>query len=135
MSFDNRVFDMNGETQEQLRMAFKLAFVQEGHNTKAKYWTFDKKNGLILHWYVSDQSKVNALPVPLEAEAAADLAWQWLKSSDEAKTVELDGWFCDEDHDGSNSLGWRAYVDDWGHVGNYNGSIIAVTPAYLWHGK
>lgn len=135
MSFDNRVFDMNGETQEQLRMAFILAFAQEGRNTKAKYWTFDKKNGLILHWYFSDPSKANALPVPLEAEAAADLAWQWLKGSEEAKTVELEGWFNDEDHDGSNSLGWRAYVGNWGHVGGHSGSIIAVTPAYLWHGK
>lgn len=134
MSFDNRVFDVNGATQEQLRMAFKLAFAQNGHNTKAKYWTFDKKNGLVLHWYV-DEPNANTLPVPLDAEAAADLVWQWLTSSDDAKTVELEGWFRDEDHDGSNSPGWRAYVGNWGHVSNYHGSIIAVTPAYLWHGK
>ncbi len=135
MSFDNRVFDVNGETHEELRLAFRLAFAQEGRNTKSKYWTFDKKSGLILHWYVSDASKANILPVPLDAEASADLAWQWLKSSEEAKTVELNGWFSDADHDGSNSLGWRAYVDNWGHVGGWTGTIIAVTPSYLWHGK
>ena len=135
MSFDNRVFDVNGETQEELRLAFRLAFAQEGRNTKAKYWTFDTTNGLILHWYISDANKANVLPVPLDAEASADLAWQWLKYSDEAKTVKLEGWFMDEDHDGSNSLGWRAYVGRWGHVGDYSGTIIAVTPSYLWHGK
>lgn len=37
MSFDNRVFDVNGETQEELRLAFRLAFAQEGRNTKAKF--------------------------------------------------------------------------------------------------
>lgn len=139
MSFDNRVFDVNGETKEELRLAFRLAFAQSGENTTAKYWSSDSKNGLLFHWYADEYDKnkrgVQAFPVPLDAIGAADVAWQWLKNSDDADKVELSSWFRDSDHDGSNSLGWRAYVGNWGHVGEYRNSLLAITPAYLWHGK
>lgn len=134
---DNRVFNVNGKSKEEFLLAMKLAFLQAngfGKESTAKYWSYSQKHGLVFHQYSESSVDQHALPVPLTSVEAAELAWKWL-SSDEAKKVELSGWFEDSDHDGSNSLGWRLYVNDWGHVGSSRGVVAAVTPAYLWHGK
>ena len=62
------------------------------------------------------------------------MASSWLKG-EFAKTVILDDWDADMNHDGSNSRGWRVYVGDWGHVGDEMYAICAVKPVFLWHGK
>ena len=72
--------------------------------------------------------------MPLTAEAVAVQAMEWLKT-DEAWETKLDHWDEDCDHDGHNTKGWRVYCDDWGHVGDYRGALVAVKPAYMWHGK
>lgn len=133
---DNRVFNINGSGKDDFFLAMKLAFRQShgyGKEDSALYWSYAPKHGLLLHSY-KESGDLNALPVALSSVEAAELAWKWLQS-DDAKNVELDSWFGNADHDGSNSLGWRVYVNDWGHVGSYRGVIAAVTPAYLWHGK
>lgn len=135
---DNRVFNVNGKGEYWLLEALKLAFAQKaGFYNRDKPYTcngfmFDQKKGLILLW--TDCNGSSKFPVPLTAEAVAPIVWQWLQS-EEAKLVELDGWDKDADHDGSNSYGWRVYCEDWGHVANKWQAIVAVTPAYMWHGK
>jgi len=138
---DNRVFDINGEGQETLGRVLQLAFEQKGSNTKAKYFVVDKKKGLILLWYVADsqKDKVTKFLTPLSAKAATPMVIEWL-NSDEAKTIELGDWDEDADHDGSNGAGWRVFCERWGHITgedglDYDGSIVAITPAYMWHGK
>lgn len=136
---DNRVFDVNGETKEGLQLAIRLAFSQIGSYAKVKYWTFDKEFGLILLMYTTGNTEAHELPVELGADATTDLAWAWLTNSDQPKEVMLTDWFADIDvdidMDGSTSLGWRAYVGDWGRVKNHHGTVIVISPAYLWRGK
>jgi hypothetical protein len=100
----------------------------------AKGWVIHKKYGLIFLWATSDRKDANKFPVALSAKSAAKMAFEWLVS-DEAKQIECVDEDADCDHDGSNSLGWRVFVGEWGHVGNETYSICAVKPAYLWHGK
>jgi len=72
--------------------------------------------------------------MPLSIDTACEIVYQWLKS-DEAKTITLTGWDENADHDGSNALGWRVYVEDWGHIGSDWGAYCAIKPAYMWYGK
>lgn len=138
---DNRVFNVNGSGEETLGRVLELAFAQEGRNTKAKYFVVDNKKGLILLWYVGDswKKKVSKFLTPLTAKAVTPMVVEWLQS-DEAKTIVLGDWDSDSDHDGSNSYGWRVYCERWGHIQvedglSYDGSIVAITPAFMWHGK
>jgi len=139
---DNRVFNVNGSGIEMLTKTLELAFVQDGgSNAKAKYFVIDKKKGLILLWYTADsqKKKVSKFLTPLTARAVAPIVMEWLQS-DEAKTIELEDWDSNCNHDGSNSQGWRVYCEEWGHIRgenglSYNGSIVAITPAFMWHGK
>lgn len=127
---DNRIFNVNGNAQELLSDALQLAFLQAGHDFKAKAFKVDKKKGLILLW--SDEG--TKFPVPLDAHAVLPIVTAWLEG-DEAKTIECEGWDADADHDGNNERGWRVYVEDWGHVGDCSYAICAVKPAYMWFGK
>lgn len=133
--FDNRVFDVNGQSLETLRLAFQLAYAQDW-DAKAKAWKYDPEFGIIFFWHHVEGT--HPFPVPLTADESADIAFAWL-NSDEAKTFDIKSyWHKDADHDGSNSKGWRAYVNDWGHVGNSSAghyALLAVHPSYLWHGK
>lgn len=138
---DNRVFNVNGSGQETLAKVLELAFAQEGRNIKAKYFVVDKKKGLILLWYIHDswEKNVSKFLTPLTAKAVTPVVMEWLRS-DAAKDIELGDWDSDADHDGSNSEGWRVYCERWGHIKgedglSYNGSIVAITPAFMWHGK
>ncbi len=126
---DNRQFNVNGSGKEMLLNALKLAFEQKGRNTTATGYIIDPKKGMILLWH---NEKGTALPAPFNAEAACNFVWTWLESEPE---IECKGWDADNDHDGHNSLGWRVYCEDWGHVGHNHYAIVAVKPAYLWHGK
>ena len=134
MGFDNRVFNVNGESKETLEKAISLAFDLNSSNTKASHWIFLKDKGLVLLW--TERPNSHKLPVPLSADQAANMAWDWLKSED-AKTVTSDWhWDGDEDHDGHNDDGWRVYVEDYGHVGHVGyGPICAIRPNKVWYGK
>lgn len=138
---DNRVFNVNGKGTETLTQVLELAFNQLGKNTRAKGFVFDQKKGLILLWYLPEKvfgseqhNKIQKFPAPLTANGVAPIVMEWL-SSEEAGQVQLSDWDLNIEHDGHNSLGWRVYVEDWGHIGNYNGTIAAITPAFMWHGK
>jgi len=133
---DNRVFNVNGKGLEMLIATLQLAFSQEGRNTTAKAYTIDPEKGLILLWYIPDSKtkKINPFLVPLSAEAVAVQVMEWLKT-DGAWETKLDHWDEDCDHDGHNTKGWRVYCEDWGHVGTHHNAIVAIKPAYMWHGK
>lgn len=143
---DNRIFNVNGRTKEQLRKAVQLLLLDE-HNEpiKVRGWYFSKKQGLVLTWYVGNGCDAVAFtdrmgkPSDIKEDELVNLLCDWLRS-EEAESVECEGWDADADHDGSNDRGWRLYVDEWGCVkkGEYtidHYSIAAFKPAYLWYGK
>ncbi len=142
---DNKIFNVNGRTKEQLALAVKLLLLDEyGHYERVKGWYFDIKKGLILTWHVGE--KYNAIPFTnrmglqseIQEEELVELLFDWINSP-QAKTMEHEGWDVNTAHDGSNELGWRLYTENWGHI-EPNGSldhysIAAFKPAYLWYGK
>lgn len=134
MSFDNRIFNVNGETEEMLLAALKLVFQQEGDRATAKGWSFSEKDGLILHWWAEDNDGVTPFPGKLNAEQCLPFVLAWLKS-DQATTVACEGWDANVEHDGHNGPGWRVFCSDWGHVGDHHSAICAIKPVFLWYGK
>lgn len=95
----------------------------------------DKDKGLILLMYVDERNKNhNKFIAPLGADSLASMITEWLQT-DEAKAIPPQRWDNDCDHDGSNSLGWRVFCEDWGHVGGEHGAIVGIRPVFLWHGK
>lgn len=129
---DNRVFNVNGKGDSMLLATLKLVFEQEGPKTVCKSWIFNKEKGLILCWHAEKEHVL--LPSPLTPEGCLPIVSAWL-ASDVAKQMTYSEWDADCDHDGDNSMGWRVYCEDWGHVGSENYAICAVRPVYLWHGK
>jgi hypothetical protein len=143
---DNRQFNINGKTKEQLTLAVKCLLFNEYNEEKTvPGWYYSKKKGLVLVWHVNEDSTAftdrMGNPKEVNAEELVEILWVWLQT-DEAKEVEHnDPWDYNADHDGSNDLGWRLYLDEWGCVKNDNGmtinhySIAAFKPAWLWYGK
>lgn len=146
---DNRVFNVNGRTLDQLRLAVKLLLLNEyGDEKTVKGWYYSKKKGMILTWYVGSSHKDSipftdrmGKPTEIDANELSILLWNWL-DSDEANNIKLDGWDKKfDDGDVSTEPGWRLYTDEWGHVNNPDGhtidhySIAAFTKAYMWYGK
>jgi len=134
MGFDNRVFNVNGRGLEMLRSALKLAFQQDGDSTTAKAWRFVPEKGFVLLWVHNAGDGSNAFPCPLSADAAVSMVWEWLEG-EQAKGMKFEGWDADCDHDGHNSMGWRVFTGDWGHIAGNTYAICAIRPVYLWHGK
>ena len=131
---DNRQFNVNGCGLDFLRKTLELAFIQRG--SKASHWSISKTSGFVLHWCKSDATNIDysKFPSDINFPIAADIIWEWLNTK-EAKETELKDWDCNADHDGDNTLGWRVFCEDWGHVDGGWSAICAVKPAYLWHGK
>ena len=129
---DNRVFNVNGEGREMLLRTLELVFEQKRIGCAGWVQT---ERGLVLLWHVDPAKGETPFPSKrLAAHEVLPLVLSWL-DSDEAKSLVLSDWDADVDHDGSNSRGWRVYVEDWGHVGGNSHSICCVTPAFMWHGK
>lgn len=144
---DNRVFDINGRTKEQLILAVNcLLFNEFNKKETIKGWYFSKKRGFVLCLWKSSNKNykefTNRLgePEKIGAEELVDILWKWL-NSEEAKTVELDRWDMDLEHDGSNGIGWRLYTNEWGHVNEETNHTIdhstigAFKRIHLWYGK
>ena len=129
MSHDNRVFNVNGKGQDMLLATLKL--VQAQAYSKFRGYKVSKKHGIILLWCAE---KGISFPSELSAEEVTPIVLSWLNSK-EAKEIETVDWDKDADHDGSNSVGWRVYCEDWGHVDHESYAICAVKPVFLWHGK
>lgn len=129
---DNRIFNINGTGQNSLRKALELAFDQV--KSKADGYIINPEKGFILVKYNDDHSI--PFPIPLDSESVAPIVWHWLQKDPQ---ITLNNWDRDFNHDGHNSKGWRVYCEDWGHIKvknyEYRNVIVAITPAYMWHGK
>jgi hypothetical protein len=130
---DNRIFNVNGKGSQMLLHTLELVFEQT--NLKCVGWIFSKTHGLILTWHLDDK---NIIPLPttkgLTASEVLPVVLSWLES-DMAKTIKLEHWDSNYQHDGSNSKGWRVYCEDWGHVADHSCAICAILPVFLWYGK
>jgi hypothetical protein len=133
MSFDNRIFDINGVDKTHFELAIDLAIGIAGHS-KIVGWSFKKEKGLILHWYEPSNISIHKFISAPNPVSIANMVWDWL-DSEEASTVDLAHWDVDMNHDGHNGRGWRIYVDGWGHVGTDTSAICAIKPIYVWYGK
>jgi hypothetical protein len=140
--FDNKLFNVNGRGVATLAKTLQLALYQEfgddkaygGGNRTFTGFKFNPTAGIILTLIQApDQSKYNIFTTPLNCEDTAEFVHHWLQS-DDAKSVPLGKWEHNIDHDGHNTIGWRAYLGDWGNVDDWMG-FIAVKRIYLWHGK
>lgn len=128
---DNRIFNVNGYSKEYLEKTLALAFGKK----KCVGYKFIKEKGLLLLDYANNEDKEEIIfPAPIDSSIMTGIIWAWL-TSPQAKEVPCDGWDADADHDGSNSKGWRLYIEEWGRVASKDNVIIAVKPAYMWHGK
>ena len=141
IEMDNRVFNVNGRTKEQLHEVLRLALMNEyNEERKIEGWLFDKEYGLILMSYISSYNEKIAEKVPklikTDSKLITEIVWKWLtESKEQTKLVPMVDWDHNADHDGHNELGFRVYCGDWGKVGSYDGSIVAIKPAYCWYGK
>ena len=77
----------------------------------------------------------------MSAEEFIPIVNSYLRSK-RAEQVPLGQWEKYYGGDGSNSIGWRVFVDDWGHVGIngdkhnwYHGAVCAIKRVNLWYGK
>lgn len=128
---DNRIFNVNGSGQEMLGLTLRLAFLHNGKNTKATGWKKTKKHGLILYQYDGGDGAI-VFPVPLIAESVLPVVSHYLQSNPD---VEYKDWDENFEHDGDNSIGWRVFCEDWGHIDGSSYGFIAIKPAFMWHGK
>lgn len=144
---DNRIFNVNGRTKEQLSLAVNLLLTNEyGEKETAYGWYLTNQKGIVLTWHENGGHKTckpftdyMGNPKEVNAEELTEILWKWLQS-EEAQKIECVGWDADADHDGSNERGWRLFTEAWGHVEDKTGSIdhysiAAFKPAYLWYGK
>lgn len=133
MSFDNRQFNVNGESEELLRATIAIAFLQADVQTAWGY-RIDPKAGLILFECKPANNTAIPFAVPMTAGQFASTAWAYLESNPEIE-LEAKGWDrALPPGDGSNAKGWRVYCGGWGHVDGSEG-FLAIKPAWLWYGQ
>jgi hypothetical protein len=143
---DNKLFNVNGRTKEQLLLAVKLLMTDEyGELIKIKGWYYDKQKGLVLTW-TGDGARIfpftdkMSRPREISPEDLTDLLWEWLQLP-EAKDVTLLEDEARADFDGTNAEGWRLYTEEWGHIrSNENGtldhySLAAFKRVWCWYSK
>ncbi len=137
---DNKIFDVNGRSKNQLIETLKLLLLDEYEKyRKVDGWSFSKEKGFILYWHCKEGGKANKFPVPLSPEALGEIIWEWLQTP-EARSVELGDWEGDIDTDGSTERGFRVYTESWGHIKESEHTIDhytlgAVKSVYCWYGK
>lgn len=129
---NNKIFNVNGRGLERLIQTFELVGDSKLRSS-FRGCMIDKDNGLI--WVCMERKGAIMYPVALTPKQAAEISFTWLDSK-EAKSIPCTGLDSNYDHDGHNELGWRAFVGEWGRVGDAGiATVIAVKPAYLWYGK
>ncbi len=142
---DNRIFNVNGRTKEQLDLAVKTFMLDDNDdNKKVAGWYISKEKGLVLTWYVTGNinpftDKFGRSIKIIDPIELSNVLWEWLKSN-EAKTIECEGWDKYAEIDGNNDKGWRLYTENWGCITETNKSMDnyslgAFKPAWLWYGK
>lgn len=152
MSFDNLVFNVNGQSKEDFISAVKLVLSIRGGNSKTVAFRYVKGRGLVFFWSVPKEKDTIELMREMNPEKAAEYAWAWLHNSPDAKaeiealsgidedddseeSIANSHWDRDLDHDGHNTVGWRVFVEDWGDVAGQWSASLCVKPVFVWHGK
>lgn len=139
---DNRIFNVNGSGKKKLLLALSL-LMDDWAIATISHFSISKEKGFILHSWKTENTRpfLNLMgdPQPLDLPDLVDVLDKWLKSP-EALETKMEGWDEDIDCDGSTELGWRVYVEDWGHIKNSehtidHSTIAAIKPVYLWYGK
>lgn len=136
MGYDNRILNINGKSDAQLLLALQFAF-RDQYDTPntCKGWEVIPAKGLVLYQYYSDHLKnVQQFPAKMSADEVFPIVKKWL-ASDDAKKIPHENWDVNMSHDGSNIVGWRMYLEDWGHIDGNWGALCCIKPAYLWLGK
>lgn len=123
---DNQRIDVTWEGKERFYTLLSMAVEASPGCKVASYWA-DDEHGLVFRWHDGSSSRSSTkFPTPVNAEAACDFAWGWLRTQDYGKQP---------DHDGDNGKGWRIYNESWGHVASDHYAFIAIQPAWAMYGK
>lgn len=120
---DNFRFDLisEGDLVKPMEIAFRRP------TQRAEGYLVHADKGLVFFGYLGGAPEgLVKLPFKLDHVGAADFAKRWLAEQDYGR---------EPDHDGDNGKGWRLYNEDWGFVGGWHGSFIAVKPAWAMYGK
>lgn len=126
MTADNRYFDVNGETIQELEACLNLVLLlqdQAGFNG----FRIDPEHGVVLYTHISE--KTIPFIAPQGAKSTADLVFNWLQLTS-YELYEKPG-----SHDGDNAKGWISHMDFWGGVKGDSNATIAIKPSWLWLGK
>lgn len=141
---ENKIFNVNGKTKEQLQLAVQLLLLDEyGDKKKITGWYCTEEKGMVITWWFGDKYKATPFtdrmgkPSEIGENELVDFLWNWL-NSEEARKVKCEDWAINlKDSDVSNGIGWRLYTDRWGHIEEEGHSldhysIAAFKPVYLW---
>lgn len=120
------IFNVKGETLEQLQTTLELAFSVFGHNAEA--WKIDKNKGLVLYWTEGDEG-VNRFPFSMNEKNIFPIVAGFL-ASQESEVIELGENDADDLYSDGSDLGWRVYSENWGHIGDSDYAFLAITPSY-----
>ena len=141
---DNVLFNVNGNKDEDLLKAIELVASTTSYGDAAKFrgYAIDPLAGFVLLEHPNEKQKnVQVLPDAMTAAEILPIIQVYLRSG-KSRILNLGQWECNLDHDGSNSEGWRVYVEDWGHIpvegdkySHYSSAVCAVKRVFLWHGK
>lgn len=115
----------------------KVHWVGEAHKQPCEYpcsrcggsGVSEAHAGMILLWHEDQIGDVEAsmLPFPMDAEAATEFLWAYLRTADYGKQP---------DHDGDNKEGYIVTTGDfWGHVGGSQYAFLGVYPDWQMYGK
>lgn len=115
----NPILNVSGSYHERLIAALALT------GEDAVGYKFDGTR-LVFFKYFKGDTEVQKFPGKAGAEMMANWVEMWL--ANEANYPK------EPDHDGSNTKGWRVYVNAWGVIPDY-GSFVAVEPHWIMHGK
>jgi len=116
----NPIIKINGLSLGRMIDAMKLV---EGFLPCVGYLIVDNK--LVLFRYNSEN--MTKFPAPLSVEATANMAFEWLKSTDYGR---------EPDHDGHNEKGWLLWNDSWGQIeGCGYSSFLVIAPMWIMYGK
>jgi hypothetical protein len=152
-NMDNRRFDVNGHKDDELRLALRAVFAQSG-GTQAVSWKvvdYCTQKRSVQVGYPATEAHGTVQP---DITVPCLVLLPWRQDGDvpfpfgmgaESVVPSVNGWLFDycimgnryspqPDHDGSNSQGWRVFIDDWGRVQGLH-AICGIRPEWCWHGK
>lgn len=149
---DNRIINIQSEGQSSFNMAMNLLI--EGspgkrmeafavlpsleerctHNPSRTNVQGKSSNTLVLFWSRPSNSVWTPFVqnLRLKLRGIQEYAWEWLVAQDEKREEYLG----DNVFDGSlGKEGFKAFCEEWGHVGEERRAFAAIRPMWAWYGK